>query len=182
MEEGLLVMGKNIVRELNDQDINNRIEVGFRSHELIKKDICPTCKHLKDKDVFLNQEERIFYEDSYVQVFLEMYPRAIGHTIIITKEHYEDITKMPRDIANIVMSVIQNVSKALKDYYKADKIYIVSMCSGELSHFNVQLIPRLKGDRIGSKVFNQERKVLNKYEGTIEQLRKKMETKEWLNE
>jgi histidine triad (HIT) family protein len=61
------------------------------------------------------------------------------------------------------MRVTQALVNALKTVVAAEKVYMVTMCSGTLSHLHFQLIPRRTSEMIGGRVFASERGVLTNY-------------------
>jgi histidine triad (HIT) family protein len=61
------------------------------------------------------------------------------------------------------MRVTHALVNALKTVVAAEKVYMVTMCSGSLSHLHFQLIPRRAGEMIGGRVFAAERGVLGNY-------------------
>ena len=63
----------------------------------------------------------------------------------------------------------------LKKVYKAESIYLCTMCDGPMNHFHLQLIPRYSFEKRGSKNFVKERKEY------VEDKEKIKEIKELLN-
>lgn len=128
--------------------------------EIQEKNICPTCYNMKYGGIYPSYKERIIYENDKIVCFLEQYPRNPGHTIILVKNHYEDISEMPEWIGKEVMHIIPIIINALKKTINAEKVYLCTMCDGKRNHLHFQLIPRLKGDDIiGSRLFVKERGV-----------------------
>jgi histidine triad (HIT) family protein len=68
------------------------------------------------------------------------------------------------------MRVTHVLVNALKTVVAAEKVYMVTMCSGTLSHLHFQLIPRRTGDIIGGRVFASERAVLTNYDAVRDAL------------
>jgi hypothetical protein len=61
------------------------------------------------------------------------------------------------------MRVTHALVNALKTIVAAEKVCMVTMCSGALSYLHFQLIPRRTGELIGGRVFVSERGVLTNY-------------------
>jgi histidine triad (HIT) family protein len=132
---------------------------------LIARNICPSCHQLATGTVFPAQQDQTFYQDDRVSCHLESYPRGIGHTIIVARAHYADIAEMPLDLGYHMLRMSHTIVNALKTIVGADKVYLVTMCSGRLSHLHWQLIPRRPGEMIGGRVFASERGVLTNHAG-----------------
>ena len=159
-------------REMTKQDEEERKEEGLRVKQVQKQDECPTCHNMKYGDIYESYENRLLYEDDKVVCFLEKYPRTSGHTIIIVKEHFEDISEMTDEAGAHVMRIAKVLVNALKEVLEAEKVYMCTMCDGGRNHLHFQLIPRDKNCFTGSKVFVKERGVCVENTNIIENLRK----------
>jgi len=91
------------------------------------------------------------YEDDLVLAFLDINPIAKGHTLIISKEHKENIF----EIENIVLERIINVAKKIAQKMKiigaeGVNLYHASGSSAEQTvfHFHLHVVPRAKEDGI----------------------------------
>lgn len=161
-------------RNMEEADKLDRKEEGQRTKEKQRENICPTCYNQKYGGIYCDENPRMIYEDEKVKCFLEKYPRTEGHTIILVKEHYEDITELPDSECEHIMKIITKISKALKKVLNAEKVYICTMCDGGRNHLHFQAIPRLKENITGSKLFVNERGVLVLDEEKLEELRKEL--------
>ena len=146
-------------REMTEQDELARELECQKVKEIQKQDMCPTCHNMKYGDIYESYENRLLYEDDKVACFLEKYPRTSGHTIILVKEHYEDISEMTDEIGAHVMKVVKIITNSLKKVLEAEKVYMCTMCDGGRNHLHFQLIPRDKNCFTGSKVFVKNRGV-----------------------
>ena len=101
---------------------------------------------------------RIVYEDEKVMAFLDINPVSKGHTLVIPKEHHEDIMEMPDEILGSVVSVVKKVSAALKKALGADGINILqsngSVAGQVIKHVHFHVIPRFEGDGISFELKN----------------------------
>jgi len=92
------------------------------------------------------------YEDDDFIVILDKFPSGLGHTLIITKEHYENIYQLDKDVAKRLFPLIKKFSKILHDSMDIHGINILQnngQDAGQtINHFHVHLIPRLKDDAI----------------------------------
>jgi histidine triad (HIT) family protein len=160
----------NLIEPMTEQDRAKRRAIEQRCATLIAQGICPSCHQFATGDVFPGQQEQTYYQDALLSCHLETYPRGVGHTILVTRTHYADIAEMPVDLGCHIMRVTHAVVNALKQVVGATKVYMHTMCSGELSHLHFQFIPRRPGELIGSRVFAAERGVLTHYQATLQAL------------
>ena len=85
--------------------------------------------------------EEIKFQDENVMAFLDIHPKASGHTILIPKTHYRWFLDMPEDAWKDLMGVAQTLSKKLKDEYSADFVR-VGVVGVDVPHVHVHLIPQ----------------------------------------
>jgi diadenosine tetraphosphate (Ap4A) HIT family hydrolase len=90
---------------------------------LQEEGICPSCRNMEFGDLYPS-EGRVFYEDDRVICLFEKYPRAVGHTIILSKEHYEDISNMPIELGTHIFEISKRIIDLLKVKIGAEKVYI----------------------------------------------------------
>ena len=98
----------------------------------------------------------------------EKYPRATGHTIIVSKEHYEDISEMPLELGTHILKISDAIIKLHKEIIGAEKVYMCTICDGKRNHLHFQLLPRLKGETIGYINFVREEGIIMDYHETVE--------------
>jgi diadenosine tetraphosphate (Ap4A) HIT family hydrolase len=153
-----------IISPMTEQDRAKRRAIDQRCAALIAQGICPSCQQLATGDVFLGQPEQTYYQDDLITCHLESYPRGAGHTILVARTHYADIAEMPVELGSHIMHLTQVLVNALKTIVAAEKVYVVTMCSGAWSHLHFQLIPRRPGELMGGRVFASERGVLTNYQ------------------
>lgn len=161
-------------REMTIQDEEARELESQKVKKIQKQDLCPTCHNMKYGDIYESYENRLLFEDDKVACFLEKYPRTPGHTIILVKEHYEDISEMTDEIGAHVMRITKILVNSLKEVLDAEKVYMCTMCDGGRNHLHFQLIPRDKNCFTGSKVFVKDRGVCAEDVDTINKLREKI--------
>jgi histidine triad (HIT) family protein len=152
-----------------------RLALARRVEELKAQGICPTCQDLQHGDIYPPGADRVFYEDDAVCCLLELWPRNPGHTIILLKPHFEDISQMPLAFGARVLPVLHATIGALKEVLGAEKVYLCTMCDGRRNHLHLQLIPRLPGDAItGSQLFVKDRAYLEDYADTVRHLARRL--------
>jgi histidine triad (HIT) family protein len=89
------------------------------------------------------------YEDDKALAFLDIMPRAPGHTLVLPKAPARNVFDVqPEDLAH-VMKVAQRVAKAAKDVFGADGITLQQFnekAGGQVVfHLHVHVIPRKEG-------------------------------------
>jgi histidine triad (HIT) family protein len=90
------------------------------------------------------------YEDENFLAFLDINPRNPGHTLVITKQHYDNFLNMPENAAAEYMKVINRLTRAVAVGIKAEGINVTNnngAAAGSLvSHVHFHIIPRFKTD------------------------------------
>jgi histidine triad (HIT) family protein len=89
------------------------------------------------------------YEDDKALAFLDIMPRAPGHTLVLPKAPVRNILDVgPDDLAH-VMVVAQKVAKAAMTTFEADGVTIQQFNEGAggqvVFHLHVHVIPRKTG-------------------------------------
>lgn len=85
--------------------------------------------------------EDIKYEDDNVIAFLDIHPKAPGHTILIPKAHYRWFIDMPQSEWVELMAAAQTTAKNLKDEYAADFVRL-GIVGTDVPHVHVHLMPQ----------------------------------------
>jgi histidine triad (HIT) family protein len=89
------------------------------------------------------------YEDDSVLAFLDIAPVNIGHTLVIPKEHFENILETPEDLIADMMKVVKKVSHGI-DALGSDGININMnnrAAAGQvIFHSHIHVIPRYADD------------------------------------
>lgn len=90
------------------------------------------------------------YENDKTFAFLDIGPVHKGHTLVIPKEHYENIFDIPIELFAETMRVAQKMAKAVKEGVHADGINIgmnnLKPAGQLVMHAHIHVIPRVKGD------------------------------------
>jgi len=89
------------------------------------------------------------YEDDKTLAFLDIMPRAPGHTLVLPKAPARNLLDVPAaDLAH-VMTVAQKIAKAAMTAFGADGITIQQFNEGAggqvVFHLHVHVIPRKQG-------------------------------------
>ena len=97
-----------------------------------------------------NAEAEILFEDDNIIAFLDILPVNYGHTLVITKKHYDNFLTVPAEELNAVMKATQFIAGAVKRSIKADGFNIISnngdSAGQTVYHFHFHIIPRFKSD------------------------------------
>ncbi len=90
------------------------------------------------------------YEDGEHLAFLDINPRNPGHTIVITKKHYEVVLEMPEKEAGKLFELVKRLSVSVKKGTQADGISILQnnyRASGQVvPHVHFHVIPRFNSE------------------------------------
>ena len=89
------------------------------------------------------------YEDDRALAFLDIMPRAPGHTLVIPKHQARNILDIPPDELGYVMKVAQKVAQASTKVFNADGVTVQQFnerAGGQVVfHLHVHVIPRKEG-------------------------------------
>ena len=86
------------------------------------------------------------YEDDDVLAFLDISQVTPGHTLVISKKHYDNFLTTEKDIMHKVMDVAQRIGQAEMSILGAKGVNILTNVNKEAGqsvfHFHVHIIPR----------------------------------------
>src|ERR1043165_9719133 len=89
------------------------------------------------------------YEDDKALAFLDIMPRAPGHTLILPKAPARNLLACPADDLAHVAKVAQKVAKAAMSVFGADGITVQQFNEGAggqvVFHLHIHIIPRKAG-------------------------------------
>lgn len=96
------------------------------------------------------------YEDDRTLAFLDINPIAVGHTLIIPKDHSAKISELGETEVVALSKTLQRVVKALEASIDFDGMNIFVNQGKEagqlIPHFHYHVVPRHKGDGVEFKV------------------------------
>lgn len=109
------------------------------------KEACIFCKIIKGE-----LPSNKIYEDENFYAFLDNNPVNKGHTLIIPKEHHDNMNGLPFDLGNDLLEITQNISNAVVEAVDADG-YNFNVNNGEAAgqevfHTHFHIIPRFESD------------------------------------
>ena len=121
--------------------------------------ICPTCfDKFTNHMLYGDDSNRKTFEDEDIECSFVPDPRAKGHMIISTQDHYRDMSETPDYLNEKIIRFAREYIKILKSVYNCESVYYCTMSDGPINHYHVQLIPRYKEESRGSKNFVKPRK------------------------
>lgn len=95
----------------------------------------------------------IIYEDETALAFLDNRPLSEGHTLVIPREHYQDIFEIPEEVLCQVHQVSRRIAIALEKAFKVDGISIFQQngraANQDIFHLHVHVVPRWEGQKLG---------------------------------
>ena len=155
--------------QLKEMFINKTITIA----DFVDSGICPTCfDKNNDNILYGDNADKVLYENEDYECFLVGNPRSNGHTVISSKKHYKDMMEIPDDLCEKIFVFAKVMMNIIKKVYKAESVYLCTMCDGPMNHFHIQLIPRYEFEKRGSKNFVKERKEYIEEKNKIEEIKK----------
>lgn len=111
---------------------------------MLKED-CTFCKIARGEI----PAKKVFENDDVI-CFLDINPVAPGHSLIITKEHFENIFDIDKTVLNKMMENSKKAAHLLKDKLKCDGVNILNASGAaaqqSVFHIHFHVIPRYNGD------------------------------------
>lgn len=97
---------------------------------------------------------KVVYEDDSTMAFLDIHPRAIGHTVVIPKAHAETTLDLPIDdyqpLFTALVASERKILKALAPDGFTIGINQKKAAGQEIDHLHIHVIPRFLDDGGGS--------------------------------
>jgi len=90
------------------------------------------------------------YEDEQVLAFLDITPVNLGHTLVISKNHYTSLEDIPEDEFLAVMRIVKKLGNKIKTCLNLEG-YNLGLNNGEVAgqtvpHVHFHIMPRKSGD------------------------------------
>ncbi len=90
------------------------------------------------------------FESQDFRVILDKFPSGKGHTLILPKEHFDDIYDMDAETAGKLFGLATVVAKAIKKVTGCEGLNILQnngpVAGQTVMHFHMHLIPRFEND------------------------------------
>lgn len=104
--------------------------------------MCKFCNKINENNILFKTPEWI--------AFFDEYPVSKGHTLLISKEHFQTYFDLPDSYSETIESSIKKVKKILDKKFHPDWYNIWFNCwetAGQsIMHFHIHIIPRYKAD------------------------------------
>ena len=117
------------------------------------------------------------YEDEDFNVIFDAGPASFGHSLIIPKNHYENIFEMPEELVKKAFALAKKLAPVLVEVFEADGFNILQnngKAAGQsVFHFHIHLIPRKSGDGV-MKEWTPGTRDIEKLKGALPEIRKKL--------
>ncbi len=105
--------------------------------------------------------EKTYENDNFFSI-LDQDPVFEGHSLIISKKHFETILDLPNSLAPELLEAIKSTSFKLSKEFSAEGINIhnnIREAAGQIvNHFHIHLIPRKKADNAIVKFIDKDSK------------------------
>ncbi|MFD1739121.1 HIT family protein [Bacillus salitolerans] len=114
------------------------------------KDDCIFCKIIKGEI----PSAKVF-ENDYVLAFLDISQVSKGHTLVIPKDHKENVFDLTPEIAQEIFKVVPQISNAINKQFSPVGLNLLNnngeQAGQSVFHFHLHIIPRYgKGDGFGA--------------------------------
>ncbi|MGQ0375980.1 MAG: HIT family protein [Nitrososphaerota archaeon] len=95
---------------------------------------------------------RIILESEKSLAFLDAFPLASGHSLVIPKKHYEKVQQMAPDENSDLFQLVQKVTEKVDTLTNAELIAVHNgkESGQEIPHVHVHIIPRSAEDGAGA--------------------------------
>ncbi len=91
------------------------------------------------------REAHFVYRGERVVAFLDKYPLYRGHTLVVPREHYRDVTDTPDDVLAEMFSLAKRLVVAMRDALGAPGVRLVvnngSAAGQVIFHVHMHVIP-----------------------------------------
>ena len=90
----------------------------------------------------------IIFEDGVSMAFLDIRPLFPGHSLLVSKVHYETLADLPPNLIGPLFTNAQLLSRVIQDAMQAEGTFvgINNKVSQSVPHFHIHIVPRRKGD------------------------------------
>jgi histidine triad (HIT) family protein len=98
--------------------------------------------------------EKIYENENFFSIY-DIHPDTNGHSLVISKRHFNTVLDLPTTIASEFLDAIKETSLKLTKKYKSNGFNVVMNsfeAAGQIvPHFHAHILPRKNGD--GFRVF-----------------------------
>ncbi len=116
-------------------------------HEKIDPESCIFCKIVRRQ-----APAHVVWEDERTLAFMDAFPVADGHTLVIPKAHCSNLLDAEEADLRAVIARSHPLARAIRDVLSPDGIGVFQLngaAAGQtVFHYHMHLIPRSKGDAL----------------------------------
>ena len=88
-------------------------------------------------------------EDERLLCFMDLFPVSNGHTLIVTRDHYENVFETPAEVLAAIAARSRRIAHAIRKVFSPDGLAVVQLngaAAGQtVFHYHLHLIPRRAG-------------------------------------
>lgn len=110
-------------------------------------DECIFCQIIADQE-----HSYPVHETRSTRTFLDAFPGAPGHCLIVTKDHYQDIFEAPPEDIALIGHVSTLIAHTLKQELECDGVAIFQLngaAAGQtVFHYHMHVVPRYHGQEL----------------------------------
>jgi histidine triad (HIT) family protein len=92
------------------------------------------------------------HETRYTRTFLDIFPAAPGHCLIVTKQHFKDIFEATPDAISMVGHVSTLIAHTVQQELQCDGVGIFQLngaAAGQtVFHYHMHVVPRTTGQEL----------------------------------
>ena len=92
------------------------------------------------------------YEDERLVVFMDAFPVAEGHLLLVPKRHSKDLFETEVEDLRALIAVSKDMAEAIRSELAPEGIFVCQLngaAAGQtVFHYHMHLIPRNPGDRV----------------------------------
>ena len=90
------------------------------------------------------------YQDDKVMVILDVNPRSNGHSLVISKKHFDDIYEVDEETLSYMWKVARDINKKIEDKLHSNgaTFEVNYGIAQEVKHLHLHIIPRYKYEDI----------------------------------
>lgn len=90
------------------------------------------------------------YEDDETLSFMDINPANVGHALVISKEHWQNVYEIPDALIASVAVTVKRIAQAARSALSPDGVNVVQAngkgAAQSVEHFHVHVLPRTLGD------------------------------------
>lgn len=97
------------------------------------------------------------YEDDYVLAILDISQATKGHTLLLSKKHFQNLYDIDETYAAKIFECVPKIARAIKEAFRPIGLNVLINTEKPLQsvfHFHIHLIPRYEDDSVEMEFVN----------------------------